>query len=304
MTLDVLVFTLGALVAGLLALAALPAVWRRALRLSEERLSRLVPLSAEEVAAERDHLRAAHAVEMRRTEQRVERAEAAVAALKVEAGRREGRIAALDAEAARAQVAVAALEAERAALRREIAGLWAEAGAETIALQSLSALAERRLDEIATLQSERDALAATRDGLVHDIDRSRGSLAALETRLVGAETRNEDLGRDLAQAQREVADARDAATAAARQDLAAKLEQSGHEIEALRTELAFMAEQAASAERRATDGIKALEALQRERADEPAAAAGPADDEKRLRRAIAALADEVMKSVSQPIAPV
>ena len=293
MTLDVLVFTLGVLVAGLLALAALPAVWRRALRLSEERLSRLVPLSAEEVAAERDHLRAAHAVALRRTEQRVERAEAAAATLKIEAGRREGRIAALDAEAARAQVAIAALEAERAALQREAAGLWAEAGAETIALQGLSALADRRLDDIAALQAERDALAATRDGLVHEVDRSRGSLAALETRLVGTETRNEDLGRDLAQARRDVTEARDAAAAAARQDLAAALERRSQEVESLRTELAFMAEQAASAERRATEATKALEAIREERS---AVAPEPLDEQARLRGAISALAEAVLRA--------
>ena len=296
MTLDVLVFTLGVLVAGLLALAALPAVWRRALRLSEERLSRLVPLSAEEVAAERDHLRAAHAVEVRRIEQRLERAEAAAAALKVEAGRREGRIAALDAEAARAQVAIAALEAERAALQREAAGLWAEAGAEAVALQGLAALADRRFDEIATLQAERDALAATRDGLVHEVDRSRGSIAALETRLAGTETRNEDLERALAQARRETTEARDAAAAAARQDLAPVLERRDHEIEGLRTELAFMAEQAASAERRATEATKAAEALRRDRA---AAALEPLDEQARLRGAISALADAVLNATGR-----
>ena len=57
-----MMFTLGVLTTGLLALAALPAIWRRAVRLSTARLSRLVPLSAEEIAAERDHIRAAHSI--------------------------------------------------------------------------------------------------------------------------------------------------------------------------------------------------------------------------------------------------
>ena len=97
MILDILMFTLGFLVAGLLALAALPAVWRRAMRLSGERLSRLVPLSPQEIAADRDHLRAAHAVDLRRTEQKLEQAETGRAGLMAEASRREDRIAALDA---------------------------------------------------------------------------------------------------------------------------------------------------------------------------------------------------------------
>ena len=272
MILDVLIFTLGLLVAGLLALAALPAVWRRALRLSEERLSRLVPLSPEEIAADRDHLRAAHAVELRRTEQRLERAEAATAALRIAAARRETRIVALDAEAARAQVAVAALEAERDRHRHDIAGLWAESGAEAIALQGLSGLAERRLEEVAALQAERD-------GLRHDLDRARGSLAALETRFIGVETRNEDLDRALA---------------AARRDAEARLAQRDHEIEGLRTELAFMAEQAHSAERRATDCARAQAALEAGQSGAP-----PAPDERdpaQLRAAIAAPAEDVLRA--------
>lgn len=314
MILDLLIFTLGLLVAGLLALAALPAVWNRALRLSEERLARLVPLSPGEIAADRDHLRAAHAVELRRTEQRSERAEAAVAALRIEAARRESRILALDAEAARAQVAVAALEAERDGLRRDVAGLWAESGAEAVVLQGLGALAERRLEALATLGAERD-------GLRHDLDRARGSLAALDTRRVGLETRNEDLDRALAAARRETEAARDEAETARRdaetarreaeatrreagaeRDAAAARERTvampgadhAHEVEALKAELAFMSEQARSAERRAADAARAHAAL----------AAGqdggsPAPDKRdpaQLRAAIAALAEDVLRA--------
>lgn len=298
MILDVLIFVLGALVAGLLALAALPALWRRAMRLSEARLSRLVPLSAGEIAAEQDHLRAAHAVELRRTEQRMERAEAERAALRIEAARREQRILELHDEDARARSAIADLEADRAALRREVDGLWAENGAEAIALHGLAELAETRLRDIAVLQAERDRLG-------QDADRSRSSVAGLETRLLGAETRNEDLRRELAQVRRDAAAAaetvaaeRDAAAAAApRVDLGRLLDARDHEVEGLRTELAFMAEQAASAERRATEATKAYTALTAERETAAGVAAAPAGgaDASRLRAAIAALADDVLR---------
>ncbi|WP_237478498.1 hypothetical protein [Lichenibacterium dinghuense] len=291
MILDVLVFALGFMVAGLLALAALPAVWRRALRLTDERLSRLVPLSAEEIAAERDHLRAAHAVEQRRLEQRLEGSETDRAALRVEAARREGRVAMLDEAAVRAQVRIAERDAELAAVRREAAELWAGHGAEALALDALARLADRRLEEIAALEAERDALR-------HDVDRNRGSLAGLETRLIGAEARGGDLERELAQARRDAAAAAErpvsergaAAPAPAHADQA-------HEIEALRAELAFMAEQALSAERRATESLKACEALKAERAASvPAGPRGDAD----LRAAVAALADELIGAVRPP----
>lgn len=298
MILDVLIFVLGALVAGLLALAALPALWRRALRLSETRLSRLVPLSAGEIAAEHDHLRAAHAVELRRTEQRMERAEAERSALRIEAARREHHILELHDEDARARSAIADLEGDAAALRREVDGLWAENGAEAIALHGLVELADVRLRDIAVLQAERDRLG-------QDVDRSRSSVAGLETRLLGAETRNEDLRRELAQVRRDAAAAaetdaveREAAAAAApRVDFGRLLDARDHEVEGLRTELAFMAEQAASAERRATEATKAYTALTAERETAAGAAAPPSagGDASRLRAAIAALADDVLR---------
>ncbi len=294
MILDVLIFALGFMVAGLLALAALPAVWRRALRLSEERLSRLVPLSPEEIAAERDHLRAAHAVALRRAEQKVEGSEADRAALRIEAARREARIAALDDAAIRAQVRIAERDAAVADLRREVAGLWAEHGAEAVALDGLARLAEKRLEEFAALQAERD-------GLRHEVDRNRGSLAGLETRLIGAETRGGDLERELDRARRDATAAserlaaeRDAATAAV------AAEERAPEVEALKAELAFMAEQAQSAERRATESAKAYDALKlaapsAERDEAVLAVAGPRDAAA-LRAAITALADEVLRA--------
>lgn len=300
MILDILVFVLGFLVAGLLALSALPAVWRRALRLSEERLSRLVPLSPEEVSAERDHLRATHAVDLRRTELRADRAEADRATLRIEAARREQRIMALDAEGARAQVAIAVSEAEIGRLQGELAGLWAESGAEAIALHGLAHLAERRLADVAVLQAERNTLETERDRLTEEVDRHRSRVAGLETRLVGAETRHEDLVRDLAET-------RKAASAAAERDAAAQarhLADHHSEIEALKTELAFMAEQAASAERRATEAIKARDEAMNaapQGAAIPERAPSPAglDEVTRLRAAVSALAEDILR-VGQP----
>ena len=60
-----MIFMLGALSAGLLALLMLPAFWRRALRLTRRRLEMLMPLSMDEVVAERDLLRAEFAADKR-----------------------------------------------------------------------------------------------------------------------------------------------------------------------------------------------------------------------------------------------
>src|ERR1700736_2441773 len=67
-----MVFTFGFLAASLIALAAAPAFWRRAIRLSTRRLEMQLPLSLEEILAGRDLLRAEFAVECRRLEQKAE----------------------------------------------------------------------------------------------------------------------------------------------------------------------------------------------------------------------------------------
>ncbi len=266
-----MMFTLGVLTTGLLALAALPAIWRRAVRLSTARLSRLVPLSSEEIAAERDHIRAAHAVELRRTEQKLERVDAARAALLSEEGRLSTRIVALEQEGSLARERIGVLEAEAKDLRWDLNEAWANDGASALALHAATELAQKRWLEAAVLERDKQKLEQR-------VDQDRGSLAALETRLLGANTRNEDLGQDLAALRRELDRAgellsaveteRDGARAAAstiaaqRDDLATRLEARDHEVQTLTHELDFMREQAASAERRSTDSNQAAEKLQ------------------------------------------
>ena len=65
-----MIFALGFLVASVIALAAAPAYWHRAIKLSTKRLEMQLPLSLEEIRAGRDLLRADFAVKCRRLEQK------------------------------------------------------------------------------------------------------------------------------------------------------------------------------------------------------------------------------------------
>ena len=65
---SLLLFTLGFLVATLLGLLLAPFLWRRAQALMRRRLEALVPMTLDEVRADRDALRAEHAMAMRRLE--------------------------------------------------------------------------------------------------------------------------------------------------------------------------------------------------------------------------------------------
>ena len=67
----VLIFAFGFLAAALLALMAAPAVWRRAVYLTRKRIEAALPLSLNELNAEKDALRAEHAMAMRRMELRL-----------------------------------------------------------------------------------------------------------------------------------------------------------------------------------------------------------------------------------------
>lgn len=69
---QILFFVLGFLAASLAALAFLRAVWSRAVRLTTTRVVSRLPVSPAMIAADRDRMRAAHAIEIRRLERRVE----------------------------------------------------------------------------------------------------------------------------------------------------------------------------------------------------------------------------------------
>jgi len=80
-----LFFAAGACAAALVWVLLLPAFWRRAMRLSRERLTFSLPLSLEEVQAEQDRLRASHAVALAQKEQAITRHMLAAAEAKAQA---------------------------------------------------------------------------------------------------------------------------------------------------------------------------------------------------------------------------
>ncbi len=69
---NIMYFVLGLLLAGLLALMILPAVWRRAVRLTKKRIEAATPMTMAEFRADKDQLRAEFALATRRLEMNVE----------------------------------------------------------------------------------------------------------------------------------------------------------------------------------------------------------------------------------------
>jgi len=169
-----LVFTLGALLAGLVWLILLPAFWRRAVRITTDRLEQQLPISPEDIFAARDRIRAAHAVAMARIEQEAKQTRAALAAAKAEIGER------LKAESA-LHDALAAERRRVAAFETDLAALRVEAEASAARLADLAAQRDEARATIAALEGQRETLASRLDAAI-DLAESR-RLALDEARL-------------------------------------------------------------------------------------------------------------------------
>ena len=264
-----MVFALGFLTAGLVALACLPAVWRRAMRLTARRLGQLVPLSMDEIVAGRDQLRAGFAVGQRRLEQKLEQVEGARSQAMIEVGRRDVRILTLEDELAQERSRTASLADELGETTRELLGLRGETGSAAIALYDSEGLAEQRRWEALEAEEKNRALQNT-------VDEGRAAIAAFETRILGLEARVADLNQDLETGKRELSRANDALSRttgerdAARQAAEAiagkrdaaelRLDNAMSEVAQLKAALEQRGGSAETAERRAADLAQALAA--------------------------------------------
>ena len=205
------IFTaVGFLTATLLALAAAPAVARRARRLAESRARLLAPLSEAQAIADRDALRAQHAIDIVRLERRLRAAEEVAATRKVEIGRQSVRLFALEETAASSVGELEAARWEASELRGELGAaqsVLAELDLQRRRAEALlddsETLAEERRGEIAGLATRLAALeirladaesaaAAAAERSVAEHDRLRAALADAEARLVRSEAAREE----------------------------------------------------------------------------------------------------------------
>ena len=116
---SLLFFALGFLCAALLALMAAPAVWRRAARLTRKRVEASIPLTLDEIEAEKDRMRAEFAVAIRRLEVRVKELRDTANLQLVEIGQGRKEIGQLTIERDEKARVIAELEATGEELRSE-----------------------------------------------------------------------------------------------------------------------------------------------------------------------------------------
>ena len=247
-----MIFLLGFLAAGLLALAVAPAIWRRAERLSIRRLEMLMPLSPREVVAERDALRADFAIEARRLEQVAEGHHARLAAAQAELGRAhvtgsdlQTRLFARDAQYVEQAHALTAAQ-------RDLATAEAIQSAMMKALHDAEALARERFE----LLADRDRDLAALDELAEE---RRASLSAAEARIAGLDAHLESAARAQDVLRRDLQDKADEARRLAERDAGAPAD-SAEELAASTKALRLRAEATAHAlsdMRTELDGLRA-----------------------------------------------
>ncbi len=177
-----MIFALGVLAASLLWLLAVPVLSRRALRLATERLARRLPVSMAEVNAERDQLRAAQAVEVRRLEQAQEVSAARVATLMSENGRQSARIVGLEQQEAELRARVEHLQGELSTTTLAMYEAQGTLGTQVLLLHDALGLAERRGDLLRATEARLGAAQAA-------LDEGRATIAGLETRATGQDLR-------------------------------------------------------------------------------------------------------------------
>ena len=123
---NIMYFALGLLVAGLVSLIILPAVWKRAVRLTKRRIEAATPITMAEFRADKDQLRAEFALSTRRLEMNVETLRKRLAEQLGDVNQKRSDLGLLRAERDQHLAVVKELEAREAELRARVAELERE----------------------------------------------------------------------------------------------------------------------------------------------------------------------------------
>lgn len=117
---SILFFSLGFLCAAFLALMVAPAIWRRAVKLTRKRIEASVPLSLNEIQADKDRMRAEFAMSTRRLEMSIQQFRDKAAGQIVEINRNQQQLKRLAEETAEKNAAITELERQGSELRAEL----------------------------------------------------------------------------------------------------------------------------------------------------------------------------------------
>lgn len=207
---QLLYFTLGFLCAAFLAALIAPVAWRRAVMLTRRRIEASVPLTLDEIRAEKDSLRAEHAVTARRLEMDVKALTHKLTgqSIELERDRRDTKSVAAEREALKAELATRETEARelREELRRREDGQQALSSALSRTEEMLKgqrAEVERlgkEFEQATHASTARNSEVVARDS---EIVRLNSDLAALRGQRGNVEKMSKDASSVVAEAKRQ-----------------------------------------------------------------------------------------------------
>jgi len=171
-----LFFVLGFLVATLLALLLAPPIWRRAVILTRERIERSVPLTLNEIQADKDQLRAEHAMAARRLEISLEKQRTEASEQFVELNNRRDEVLDLKKTLTERDTRIDALETLEAELRNTIGDLEARLNHTSGTLASTKAQLEDRIEALIEMDTRHREMQ-------EDVDSQKIELVSRETKL-------------------------------------------------------------------------------------------------------------------------
>ena len=218
MILSLMLVALGFLTASLIAFLIAPLIWRRAASVTARRLQKRIPTSLVEAQAERDQLRAEHALAIRKLELKVDDLKEKLTAQAVELTRANRRIGELVAEAEKREAQYAEREAEIDTLTRNVEALEKEVAARAERIAALETTLAARNQAIEAAQRtirERDL----------EIEKLKGHLATQDAAEAAAAAPVHDTQKQLADRLRRLS------------RLVREIEQSRAEMTALQAEI-------------------------------------------------------------------
>lgn len=151
---NIMYFALGLLVAGLIGLIIMPAVWQRAVRLTKKRIEAATPITMAEFRADKDQLRAEFALSTRRLEMNVEALRRRLADQLRDINRRKTEFGGMASERQNHMQIVRELEEREQELRRRILELEKE-GADLA--QRLRMRDREYAEKVSQLEAAREA---------------------------------------------------------------------------------------------------------------------------------------------------
>lgn len=158
---SVLLFSLGFLCAGFLALMVSPAIWRRAVLLTRRRIEASVPLTLNEIQADKDRMRAEFAMSTRRLEMSVKAFRDKASAQVAEINRNREELKRLGVDRDEKTAVITDLETKASALRKELGAREHQLEETHVQLEDVQQKLETKAYELEHMRERTEELVVT-----------------------------------------------------------------------------------------------------------------------------------------------